>query len=169
MKEDILRVNVPTNIVDNSYEIYPEGNYDGDIASASIRDVLGDGSWLTLKVSLDGVTARDGTADASRDRFQSDLTIRTDGIDLFEVENFANGEIPFGIRRAAGLLAGLAEGLSIEGRESGQVGVDLKEVAEALVDGQFEGERVSFEVAHYTPKKEGSTARDQYNTFGVAS
>lgn len=164
-----MRVSVPTNIVDNSYEIYPEGNYDGDIASASIRDVLGDGSWLTLKVSLDGVTARDGTADAGRDRFQSDITLRTDGTDLFEVENFANGEIPFGIRRAAGLLAGLAEGLSIEDRADGAVGVDLKEVAEALVDGEFEGERVSFQVSHYTPKKEGSTARDQYGKFGITS
>ena len=164
-----MRARVPEAVVDNAYELMPTGNYDGAIVSAVIRDPNNDGEWLTLRVSIEGVTSRDGTADTGRDRFQSDLTIRTDGVDLFEVEDFTNGEIPFGIRRAAGLLAGLAEGLGVESRADGAVEVDLRSVTEALIDGQFAGEQVAFEVSHYKGTKPGAKARDQYNRFGIAS
>ena len=162
-----MRASVPTAVVDNTYENFPQGNYDGEIREAELRDVNNDGSWLTLKVGVDNITPREGTANPGRDRFQSDITIRTDGVDLFEVTDFSNPDLPFGIRRAAGLLAGLGEGLGVAERTVEGVSVDLKAVAEALIDGKFKGERVGFEVTHYTNKKDKTF--DQYNRFGAAS
>lgn len=163
-----MRASVPTAVVDNTYEVFPQGYYDGDIAAAELRDPNKDGSWLTLKVAVSNITPKDGTQDPGRSAFQSDLTIKTDGVDLFEVEDFSDRDLPFGIRRSAGLLAGLAEGLGVATRENGSVQADLRAVAEALIEGNFEGERVGFEVAHYTPK-DSDKARDQYNRFGPAS
>jgi hypothetical protein len=162
-----VRASVPTSTVDNTYEVFPKGVYDGNLSGAQQRDVNGDGSWITLKLSVSDITPKEGTADPGRTAFNSDLTLKTDGVDLFEVENFNSRDVPFGIRRSAGLLAGLAEGLGVAARENGIVSVDLAAVVTALVDSQFDGERVGFEVSHYTPK--GGEARDQYNRFGPAS
>lgn len=161
-----MRVSIPTSGIDNTYEAFPEGAYEGQIASASLRDPNNDGSWLVLKIGIDSITAKEGTSETTRDRFSGDITIQTDGVNLFEVENFGNGKIPFTIKKAADLLAGLAEGLGVAGRDGGRVDVDLKEVAEALIDGQHEGDSVGFEVANWQPKAEGSSLRDQFASFG---
>ena len=157
-----MRVSIPTSGIDNEYPAFPEGAYSGVIASADLRDPNGDGSWLTLKVGLNEVTPREGTADPGRNRFQGDITIQTNGYNVFELENF--NDVDFRIKKAADLLAGLAEGLGVVTRDGKQVDVDLREVAEALIDGQFEGEEVGFEVGHWTPKE--GPARDQYRAFG---
>ena len=162
-----MRARVPSNIIDNSFKLFPEGAYDGDITGAVIRDPNNDDSWLLLKVSVGNITAKDGTASPGRDRFQSDITLKTDGTSVFEIEDFGGADVPFVLERGAGLLAGLAEGLGIaETRENGAAYVDLKEVVEALIDGNFEGERVGFEVAHWTSKGDKPVTRDQYVTFG---
>ena len=163
-----MRASVPTSAVDNTYEEFPVGMYDGEIGSAEIRDPNGDGSWLTLKLGVENISAKEGTDDPGRSTFQSDITILTDGTDLREVEDFSNGELPFPIRRAAGLLAGLAEGLGVATRENGRVEVDIQAIADALTNGEFAGERVGFEVSHFYNKKTKKT-RDQYNRFGPAS
>lgn len=164
-----MRASVPSTIVDNEYSLFPEGAYEGKIASAELRDPKGDGSWKVLKVALEDVTPREGTADPGREKFQSDITIVNDGIDVLEVTDFASQEIPFQIRRAAGLLAGLGEALGVAERKNGVVHADLKAVAEALIGGEFKGEKISFEVTHFKGKKEGSKPRDQYNRFGPAA
>lgn len=163
-----MRASVPTSTVDNTYEAFPRGAYDGEIQGAEIRDPNNDGSWLVLKLSVSGVTPKEGTADPGRSAFQSDITLKTDGVDVTTVEDFGNRDLPFPIRRSGGLLAGLSEALGVASRDNGQVSFDPAAIVDALVDGQFVGEKVGFEVGHYTPK--GSTdARDQYNRFGPAS
>ncbi len=159
-----MRVSIPTSGIYNAYEAFPEGSYNGEITSAVLRDPNGDGSWLVLKVGVSNITAKEGTADPGRARFSGDILIQSDGVNVFEVENFAT--VDFRIKKASELLAGLAEGVGAASRENGQVDVDLKEVAEALIDGQFEGEAVGFEVANWQPKEEGSSLRDQYRAFG---
>lgn len=159
-----MRVSIPTSGIDNTYEAFPEGAYTGEIASAALRDPAGDGSWLVLKVGVNNIVPKDGTADPGRNRFSGDITIQTDGVNLLEVEDFANGEVPFTVKKAADLLAGLAEGLDVVSREDGRVEVDLREIFEGLIDGQFEGETVGFEIGNWQPK-EGPT-RDQYRAFG---
>lgn len=163
-----MKAQVPNTIVDNDYEAFPEGFYDGEISGAQLRDPNNDGSWLILKLSLTNVTPKDGTQDPGRNRFSGDITLRTDGTDLFEVSNFADNELHFAIRRSAGLLAGLGEGLGVATRVGGSVDVDLKAVAEALIDGNFENAKVGFQVSHYTNKKSGKTY-DQFARFGSAS
>lgn len=159
-----MRARVPTAAIDNSYEAFPEGAYDGQIASATLRDPNGDGSWLILKLGLDSIVPKEGTSDPGRERFSGDITIETDGVNVFDVEDFGNGKLDFRIRKSGALLAGLAEGLGLVTRENGQVDVDLREVADSLIDGQFEGETVGFEIGNWQPK-EGPT-RDQYRAFG---
>lgn len=163
------RARVPGALIDNSYENFPKGFYDGDITGAEVRDPNGDGSWLTLKLSVDNITPKEGTADPGRTRFQGDITLRTDGVDLSEVEDFGNGDIPYGVRKAGGLIAGIAEGLNVATRgDDGVLDVDLAAMVDALTSGDFEGERVGFEVSHYSPKTSDKTY-DQFNQFGPAS
>lgn len=164
-----MRASVPTSVVDNEYENFPKGYYDGNIDSAEVRDPNDDGSWLMIRLAVDEITPKEGTADPGRGRFSSDITVKTDGVDLFEVEDFNNPDLPFGIVRGAGLLAGLAEALGVGERDeqTGQVVADLEAVAQAVTGGQFEGERVGFGVSHYTNSK-GDTY-DQFERFGPAS
>jgi hypothetical protein len=154
-------------VVDNSYAVFPEGTYTGALSGAEVRDPKSDGSWLTLKVSLDDITPMDGTADPGRTKFNGDLTILTDGHDLREIEDFSNRDIPFSVVRSAGLIAGIAEALGVASRENGQVDVDIRQVLEALTEGNFAGERVAFEVTHYSPKNSDKTY-EQFNRFGAA-
>jgi hypothetical protein len=162
-----MRASIPTNVVDNSYAVFPEGTYTGALQSAEVRDPKSDGSWLTLKVGLDTITPMDGTTDPGRATFKGDFTIATDGHDLREIEDFSSREIPFSIVRSAGLIAGMAEALGVANRENGQVDVDIRQVLEALTEGNFAGERVAFEVTHYSPKNSDKTY-EQFNRFGTA-
>lgn len=162
-----MRASIPTNVVDNSYAVFPEGFYTGALTSAEVRDPKSDGSWLTLKVGLGEVTPNEGTADPGRASFKGDLTIRTDGHDILEIEDFSNREIPFSLVRSAGLIAGIAEALGVASREGGNVDVDIREVVEALTEGNFSGERVSFQVTHYSPKN-SDKVYEQFGAFGTA-
>lgn len=163
-----MRARVPANLIRSTYSVFPEGNYSGEIVSASLRDPKGDGSWLTLKLGVGSVTANEGTDNPGRDRFQSDILIKTDGVNVFDIEDFNDEAIPFQIRKASGLLAGLAIGLGVVEEGKGGSDLDLKDVAEALIDGKFQGDRVGFTVGHWTGSKEGATPRDQYKEFGHA-
>lgn len=162
-----MRAAIPTSLVDNSYENFPEGTYMGAIDSAEVRDVKNDGSWITLKIGLSDIKPFEGTSDPGRSRFQAEITLTTDGVNLFEVTNWADKNVPFGIRKTAGLLAGLAEGLGVAQRTPAGVECDLEAVVDGLTTGQFAGERVGFEVVHYSPKNSDKTY-DQVNRFGAA-
>lgn len=161
-----MRARVPTAVVDNTYEAFPEGYYNGKITGAELRDPNKDGSWLVLKLATGDVTPKEGTADPGRSAFSGDITIKTDGVDLFEIEDFTDRNIPYPVRLSAGLLAGLAESLGVGTRQNGAVEADLKALAEALIDGNFEGESIGFSVKHWTPK--GGDTRDQFGSFGAA-
>lgn len=162
-----MRASIPTAIVDNTYENFPEGTYVGSIDGAEIRDVKDDGSWITMKLSIGSITPADGTEDPGRKRFTGELTLVNDENDVRTMTNFGQGA-HFGLVRTAGLLAGLAEGLGVAERTPQGVQVDLDAVISGLADGQFAGEQVAFEVTHYTSKSNGKTY-DQYAKFGPAS
>tara|TARA_R110002020_G_scaffold121916_3_gene277024 strand:+ start:17856 stop:18353 length:498 start_codon:yes stop_codon:yes gene_type:complete len=164
-----MQVTIPTSLIDQSYEAFPEGTYSGELDSSELRDPKGDGSWLTLKLGFDEVMANTGTDDPGRSRFTGDITIATDGYDVRELQesDLRNKNVPYSVRRTSGLLAGMAEGLGIVQRNgTGGVTVDLAEIVEALTEGNFAGERVAFEVSHYTTAA-GKT-REQIKQFGRA-
>lgn len=167
-----MRVQVPSAVVNNSYKAFPQGSFDGTISAAQVRDIKNDGSWVVIKLSLDKVTPREGTPNPGRDRFSGDITlVNTDRegntVDLRQLTEI-NGDTPFSIERSAGLLAGLGAALGVaEVDDAGNVGVDFSQVAEALVDGQFAGQRIGFEVSHYTTSK--NETRDQLATIGMAA
>lgn len=167
-----MRVRVPKAVVENSYEAFPEGNYEGVISGADVRDPNNDQSWLLIKLATSDVTAREGTADPGRSAFSGDIVLRNtdretgDVVDVREISD-VNGSTPFAIRRSAGLLAGIAAALQVgDVADSGDVEVDLGEVAEALVNGDFEGQKIAFAVSHYTNRK-GDTY-DQFDVIGPA-
>ncbi len=168
-----MRVQVPSAIVNNEYPVFPQGAYDGKITAAAVRDPNNDGSWVLIKLTVGDITPREGTADPGRDRFSGDITLRnTDQEgnvqDLRELSEF-NGTTHWSIQTGARLLAGLAAGLDVaEVDEAGNVNVDFSQVAEALIDGAFEGQRVGFEVNNYVSKKTKKTG-DGFDAFGPAS
>ena len=164
-----MRASIPTNVVDNSYAVFPEGTYTGHIASAEVRDPKGDGTWQTLKIGLDSVMPIDDTPDPGRQRFAADITIVTDGFDLREIEDFSKRDIPYAIVRAGGLLGGMAEALGLVTREGGRMEVDLLEVVTALTEGNFASEAVAFQVTHYIPKNAPDKPREQFGSFRSAS
>lgn len=164
-----MRARVPTQLVDNEYEAFPKGFYDGDIDSAEVRDPKDDGSWLTMEVGFASITPKEGTNDPGRSRFSNGITIYSEGVHVKDVEDFSNNDLPFGVRRAGGLLAGLAEGLGVATRDDdGYLDVDIEAVIDALTSGEFEGERVGFQVGHYSPKNSDKTY-EQFERFGPAS
>ena len=163
-----MRASIPTNVVDNTYATFPAGVYTGGLASAEQRDPQGSGEWLTLKVGFNEVTPNEGTEDPGRSSFAADITIRTGGFDVTEIEDFSKRDIPFAIVRSAGLLASMAEALGVASRENGRVDVDIRQVVDALTEGNFAGERISFEVSHYTPKNSPDKVYEQFAHFGMA-
>lgn len=162
-----MRASIPTNIVDNSYAVFPEGKYTGSLSGAEVRDPKGNGSWLTLKVSLDEISPMEGTEDPGRTKFNGDITILTDGHDMREIADFSDRNLPYALVKSAGLIGGMAEALGVASRENGRVDVDIPAVLEALTEGNFAGERVGFEVAHYSPKNSDKTY-EQFNAFAMA-
>lgn len=167
-----MRAVVPTSVTDNRPDAFPEGFYEGTISGAAVRDPNKDGSWVLVALSLSDITPREGTADPGRKSYRSDILLRNtdrDGnvVDIRELDS-VNGGTPFQIRRAAGLLAGL--GLAVGAAERTPQGdiVDFGAVAEQLVGGAFEGQRISFQVNHWTPKG-GGEARDQIVRIGPAA
>lgn len=161
-----MRARVPTAIIDNTYEAFPEGHYNGKIVGAELRDPNRDGSWLILKLAAGDVTPKEGTPNPGRGAFSGDITLKSNGIDLFEIADFSDTSIPYPIRLSAGLLAGLAEVLGVGDRSNGAVETDLKAFTTALLDGQFQGEAVGFSVKHWS--KADGTPRDQFGAFGAA-
>jgi hypothetical protein len=162
-----MRASVPSTVVDNEYSLFPQGTYEGEIATAELRTPKE--GWQVLKLAVENVAPREGTGDPGREKFQSDITILNEGVNVLEVADFSDPDVPFQIKRAAGLLAGLGEALGVAERVNGVVHADLKQVAEALIAGEFKGNKIAFEVTHFQGKKAGSKARDQYNRFAPAS
>ena len=165
-----MRIDIPTSIVDNDYEVFPVGKYNGTISGAKVRDPNGDGSWVIAKVSVTDVTPREGTAEPARNAFSGDITLRNtdkDGnvVDVRDLDRITD-KTPFPVRRAAGLLAGLGTAAGVADRTDGRVSVDLGQVAEALVNEQFNNQRIGFEVTHYL--KDGKP-RDQFTVIGPAN
>lgn len=159
---------IPTNLIDNTYELFPPGDYDGSIDGAELRDPMGDSSWVILRVSLTDIRAREGTADTDRTTFSGDITLLSNDVDLRELDTIT-ADTPFMLQRASGLLGGIAEGIGVTGeRTNGAVDADVPAIVEALTNGQFEGERVGFSVSHYKPKGKDKVY-EQFLRFGVAS
>jgi hypothetical protein len=158
-----MRVTIPTSAVDNTYTPMPEGEYEGTIDLAEEKSPTDD--WTVVRISLTDVASTDADVDLSRSRFGADLTIATNGESLLEISEYSD-KLPFAIRKTAACLAGLAEGVGVTQRTETGVDFDISDVYDALLAGEFRGERVRFEVSHYTPKNGGRT-REQFAAFGA--
>lgn len=162
---------VPTALAENRYELFPTGTFTGLLSGAESRSPLDDDSWRLIRLSVsDTAPFSNEDPDTNGRGFNDDITVLTDGVMLTEVEDFTNQDIPFPIRRSAGLLAGLALAVgAATPDDNGYLNVDFASFIEALLEGTFENEEIAFEVSHYTPNKEGAETRDQFARIGPAS
>lgn len=158
-----MRVSVPSAVAHNKYEAFPEGFYTGEISEAK-QVQSQDGSWRGVSISHGSVLPNEGTDDPGRNRYTATLTIERDGVNVLEVADFTDDSLPYGIRKSGALLAGLAEGLNIAEVANGQIDFDPEALVEALLEGTFEGERVSFEVTNWGENNEN----DQVEQYGPA-
>lgn len=165
-----MRATVPTGRIRNRYDPFPEGTYRGRIDETEVRDPNDDGEWLLVEVSVEDIEPVDETDDPGRDSFSDDLTVKTDGLHIADIEDFTQDDLyegrTFGLVRAAGLLAGLGEAVGateIDDEEMEQ-SVDIEAILEALTSGEFDSEVVGFEVGHY---ERDDGLDDQFVAFGV--
>jgi hypothetical protein len=169
-----MQVKVPNRIVDNSYTAFPRGNYDGTISGAAVRDPNNDGSWVLVKLSLEGITPREGTADPGRTNFSGDIVIRNTDKDTGEAQDLrelseVNGNLHFTVERGAGLVAGLGAAVGAAERDETGVSVDLGAVIESLVDGAFEGKRIGFTVNNRKDKNDPTKIYDGFAAIGPSA
>lgn len=147
-----MRAHVPTSLVDNEYELFPEGTFAGELASAE-RQEYDDGERITIRAAFANTRGLGEDAPETNGRtFTGEIPVRHGGQSVTEIADFSNSEIPFPLRLGAGWLAGLAEavGAATRDEETGVVDVDFAEFLEALQDGEFKDREVAFEVRHRT-------------------
>lgn len=160
---------IPTSLVDNEYELFPEGTFVGKLADAKTRTF--DGGDAVINVSITDTEVVEGDQDPGGRTFTGRITFTQGGLNVLEVSNFGDNTLPFGIRRAGGLLAGLAEAVGAVQRDpsGAPVALDLEAFVDSLLTGEYAAAPVRFTVTHYTPKKSGSKARDEFLRIGPAS
>lgn len=165
-----MRTKVPVSGIRNEYEPFPVGLYTGTLGEVELRDPQGEGEWLTLRLPTENIEAEgEETGDPGRSRYQDEVTIKTDGIDLGEDVEEVSDELPFQIQRAAEVLGGLAWALGviqIDEDATGDVELDFGELIDALQQQEFEGERVAFQIGHW--EDDDGATHDQYVAFGPA-
>jgi hypothetical protein len=138
---------IPTNIVDNVYEPFPEGTYKGRLADCKLV-TNDDKTWAGLEVSfVDNEPLNDSPEDARA--FTDTITIRAKGKSITEVDSFAT--LPkeyFGLRLGSGLLAGLAEAFGAAVRTEDGVAVDLEDFISNLQSGAHKDKYAVFITRH---------------------
>mgnify|MGYP006283097509 CR=1 FL=1 len=162
-----MRAPIPTGRIRNRYDPFPQGTYRGRLTEAEVRDPTGEGEWLTIEVTVEDIEPVGETDDPGRSTYSDDLTIQTDGLHVDDVEDFTNDEVPFGLVRTAGLLAGLGEAVGALEIDDGAVenAVDISPILSALNEGEFDGEIVGFEIGHWTNNDD--EVNDQFAAFGA--
>lgn len=166
-----MQATVPTSLVDNEYELFPEGTFVGELASATRRD-NDEGDRVSLRVSLANTRGLGGDAPETGGRtFSDDIVTVWDGISVAEVSDFSDDSLPYPLRLGAARLAGLAEACGAAQRGDNGVAVDFAAFVEALQEGEFEDREVAFEVNHrsYENNDGEEVTRDEFQRIGPAA
>lgn len=158
-KKESVMLTVPTALVDNDYELFPEGAFMGVLSGAAQKEF----DWGTiLNVSLAKTSPLDeGGAETNGRTFTGRISLSHDGVSLFDITSVEGATFP--LRKAAGLLAGLAEAVGAVERTNGSISLDLEDFVEALTGGVYEDQAVLFRVSHNsweTKDSAGEVVRD---------
>lgn len=168
-----MQASVPTTAVDNEYELFPEGTFVGELSGAELRER--DDGRADLQVSFSNTAPfSENDPDTGGRTFSGKIAVVRDGINVTDVGDFSDQDLPWAIRKAGALFGGLAEAVGAGQRdeETGQVYLDVAQLLGALQDGDFAGESAVFEVTHFsfTPDDEDDEITlDQFNRIGALS
>lgn len=149
---------VPTSIVENTYEPFPEGTYMGTYSDFSIRDNA-DGSWMALDLTFTDIQPADDTSPEDGRPFTGSVTIRVKDVSLVDVDDVSS--LPrelFALRLGAGLLGGLALAFGEAHETDEGVDFDLENFISKLQNGAMQGKQAAFVTKH---KKRSGTYIDQ--------
>jgi hypothetical protein len=150
---------IPTTIVDNVYEPFPEGTYRGRLADCKLV-TNDDKTWAGLEVSfIDNEPLNDSPEDARA--FTDTITIRAKGTSITEVTDFKT--LPkelFGLRLGGGLLAGLAEAFGAAIRTEDGVALDLEDFISNLQSGSHKDKMAVFITRHRSRKYKNQQGED---------
>lgn len=162
---------IPSNVVDNRPAPFPVGTFQGELGETEERWSQ-DQEMQFLGLSFVNNTAADDNTDDPGNRIMRDsLCLRYQGDSLFDYDEVTE-DMPYLLRRTAGLLGSLAVALdAIERDDSGDVDFDLVDFVAKIQDGTYEGFKVRFNVEHneWTPKGADSPRIDaQVRRFAQA-
>jgi hypothetical protein len=154
---------IPSNVVDNRPAPFPIGTYQGELGDTEERWTPDQESQFLRLSFVNNGAADDNTDDCGNRIMRDDLCLRYRGDSLYDYDE-VTGEMPFLLRRAAGLLGGLAVAFGATGRDAaGGVDLDLASFVADIQEGAYAGESVRFNVEHneWTPKdaEEGTPPR----------
>jgi len=165
---------VPSALVDNEYELFPEGTFTGKLVGAKMRTF--DSGDQILNISVGGTAAAsDEDPDTGGRTFTGRVQLKRQNLSILDITTFGPN-VPFPLRRAGGLLAGLAEAVGAGERGDAGVDVDLEDFIEDLMGGAFENAELLFEVTHNSwtrkdpsdPDKKITTVRDEFRQIAPA-
>ena len=148
---------IPSNVVDNRPAPFPIGTFQGELGDTEERWTPDQESQFLRLSFVNNSAADDNTEDCGNRIMRDDLCLRYRGESLYDYEE-VTGDMPFLLRRAAGLIGGLAVALGSVGRDaSGGVDLDLAEFVADLQEGQYAGSEIRFNVEHneWKPKDAG--------------
>lgn len=165
-----MQAEIPTTLVDRTYDPFPPGTYKGEISGAEITTF--DSGDANLRLSVQNIQPLgEDTPDPDGRPFNGDIAVRRDGVGITEIADFSDRDLNFGLRLGAGLLAGVAEAVGAGERGETSVSTDLSAVIDALTSGEWEGAEIGFEVQNrtYEDRNGKEQTTDDFRRIGAAS
>lgn len=155
---------IPANVVDNRPTPFPVGVYVGELADVETREQQ-DGETVFIRLNwVNNTPADDNTEDPGNRIHREDLCIRYRGTSLFDYEEITE-DMPFLLRRGAGLLGGLALAIGATERvQDGAVDFDLPSFVNDLREGEYQGHKAMFQIEHSTYKPKDAAETDPPRT-----
>jgi hypothetical protein len=138
--------NVPNALVDNEYELFPEGTFIGKLTGAKTRTFDSGDQILNLSFGSTMPATEEDPETGGR-AFTGRVQLKRQGLSILDIADFGPN-VPFPLRRAGGLLAGMAEAVGAGVRGEDGVAVDLGEFIDALIEGDYENANAKFRVVH---------------------
>ena len=162
---------IPSNVVDNRPAPFPTGTFQGELGDTEERWTPDQESQFLRLSFVNNGAADDNSPDCGNRIMRDDVCLRYKGESLYDYEEITE-EMPYLLRRAAGLLGGLAVAFEAIGRDddSGDVDLDLAGFVADLQEGAYAGSETRFNVEHneWKPKEGPPRVDAQVRRFAPA-
>ena len=151
---------IPSSVVDNRPTPFPTGTFNGELGDIEDRWTQDQSKQFLDLAFVNNAATDDNSPDPGNRIMRDSLCLRYNGDSLYDYEEVTT-DMPFLLRRAAGLLGGLALALQATGRiAGGDVDLDLADFVADLQEGVYAGQPVRFNVEHNTWKPKDAEEND---------